>query len=46
MSKNSSLQNFLSDARQLCRISSTSQFENKINLLTNIPQFIEQSKEQ
>ena len=45
MSKILSLQNFLSDARQLRRISSTSHFDKK-NLPTNRPQFIQQSTEE
>ena len=46
MSKTFSLQNFASDARQLWRISSTSQYEKKRNSPTNMLQFIEQSMEQ
>ena len=46
MSKGLSLQNFLSDARQLLSISSTGKFEKKRYLPTNMPQFIEQSMEQ
>ena len=46
MSKTMSLQNVSSDARQLWRISSTSQFEKKTKLPKNIPQFVEQSMEQ
>ena len=46
MSKTLSLQTFVSDARQLWRISSFSQLAKKINLPTNMPRVIEQSMEQ
>ena len=42
-SKTLSEQNFLEDLRQLWRISSTSQFELKKNLPTNISQFKERT---